>query len=107
MKKHKNKKLKPEPYIQPATASVLDELKKARAKHKAMTSPHEGISVIHEEFEELWDHVKADTGKTPEARHEAVQLAAMAIRYIEDVVDQHKVGFGFSLDGLGYPLGRI
>ena len=72
---------------------VLDEasseLARAIDKFGPMTSPHEGISVIREEFEELWDHVKRDTGRTAEARAEAIQLAAMALRYANDLcVDQ-------------------
>lgn len=66
---------------------VIDALIKAKTKHANMHSAHEGHSVIREEFEELWDHVKADTGKSPEARKEALQLAAMAIRYVLDVID--------------------
>lgn len=73
---------------------VLDELrlgvKLAMIKHAPMHSPHEGHSVIEEEFEELWDHVKADTGRTPAARKEALQLAAMAVRYVIDLIDTPK-----------------
>lgn len=60
-------------------------VRKAIAKHAPMHGPHEGHSVIREETEELWDHVKADTGRTAEARKEAEQIAAMAVRYIYDV----------------------
>lgn len=65
-------------------------LSKALIKHAPMHSPHEGMSVIREELDELWDHVKADTGRTPEARKEALQLAAMAIRYVVDLIDTEK-----------------
>lgn len=61
------------------------ELLKAIKKHAAMHSPHEGYAVILEELDELWDHVKADTGKTAAARNEALQIAAMGIRYVLDV----------------------
>lgn len=61
------------------------EVLKACTKHAPMHSPHEGHSVIREELEELWDHVKADTGKGEEARKEALQVAAMGIRYVLDV----------------------
>lgn len=61
---------------------VGQELAKAEAKHAPMNSAHEGHSVIREEVEELWDHVKADTGYSPAARKEAIQIAAMAVRYI-------------------------
>lgn len=65
-----------------AIARIVAEFDKAQAKHAPMHSPHEGHSVIREEFEELWEHVKADTGRTPEAMKEAAQLGAMALRYM-------------------------
>lgn len=77
-----------------ALSTVLDELQeelgKALMKHASMCSPHDGHGVIREELEELWDHVKADTGRTPEARKEALQVAAMAIRYVVDLIDTEK-----------------
>lgn len=76
--------------IEYVTSEVFDMVWKAINKHTSMHSPHEGISVIREEFEELWDHVKADTGRTPEARKEALQLAAMAVRYIVDLIEGDK-----------------
>lgn len=66
---------------------VSMELASAKNKHAPMHSPHEGHSVIREEVEELWEHVRADTGTSPKARKEAIQIAAMAIRYIEDLID--------------------
>jgi hypothetical protein len=71
---------------------VLDELRievsKARSKHAPMNSPHEGWAVILEELTpELWEHVCGDTGRSPEARHEALQVAAMGVRYILDLID--------------------
>jgi hypothetical protein len=73
----------------PATGSVLQEvaaeLARARRRFAPMHSAHEGHSVIREEFEELWRHVCADTGESAEARAEAIQLAAMAVRYVVDV----------------------
>lgn len=65
---------------------VLDEYERAVDKHPPMHSPHEGISVIREELQELWDHVRADTGRSAGARHEALEVAAMAVRYILDLV---------------------
>jgi len=52
-----------------------------------MHSPHEGCAVIREEFEELWDAVKAHHSNVPtfEMCNEAVQVAAMAIRFIHDI----------------------
>lgn len=64
---------------------VEQEVKKATAKHSSMQSPHEGYAVILEELDELWDHVKTDTALGYAARKEALQVAAMAIRYIYDL----------------------
>lgn len=68
-------------------SEVFDMVVIAMSKHAPMHSPHEGHSVLREEFEELWEHVKADTGRSPEARKEALQVAAMAVRYILDLID--------------------
>lgn len=60
---------------------VKTELMVAEIKHPPMNSPHEGWAVIREEVDELWDEVKADRGRTFDAEIEAVQIAAMGIRY--------------------------
>jgi hypothetical protein len=65
---------------------ILAEIDRARHLHGPMHSPHEGWAVIQEELEELWELVKADQGTTPAARLEAVQVAAMAVRYVTDLL---------------------
>jgi hypothetical protein len=57
----------------------------ASRRHPPMHSPHEGWAVIREELDELWEHVRADTGRSPEARAEAMQIAAMGVRYVLDL----------------------
>lgn len=65
---------------------VLDELARATAKFPAFNSGHEGYAVIDEECIELRNEVY--WGSDPEKRRaEAVQLAAMALRFIRDVCD--------------------
>ena len=66
------------------------ELLVAQREHPPMHSPHEGYAVIREELEELWEHVKADTGASYDARSEAIQLAAMACRYVLDICDAER-----------------
>lgn len=73
--------------LQAILNDIHAELIKARAKHAPMRSPHEGISVIREEFEELWEHVRADTGQTPAARKEAIQAATMLVAYVLELID--------------------
>ena len=57
------------------------EVERAERLFPAMNSPHEGWAVIREELDELWEHVRANTGRGPEARKEALQVAAMGLRY--------------------------
>lgn len=64
---------------------IRGELIRAIQKHAPMHSPHEGHSVIREELDELWEHVKADTGRSDEAIKEALQIAAMGVRYAVDL----------------------
>lgn len=67
---------------------LREEVGKARAQHAPMNSPHEGWAVIREELDpELWEHVCGDTGRSSAARKEALQVAAMGIRYILDLID--------------------
>lgn len=83
---------------------VAQELDSARIKHAPMVSPHEGYAVILEELDELWDEVKKwrgsawkgvykgseswdelDAAAKARMRAEAIQIAAMALRFALDV----------------------
>ena len=70
-----------------ATWSVLDEVRdevmRAVVKFPTFNSHHEGYAVLLEEVDELWDEVKANNHAR--ARAEAVQVAAMAVRFITDL----------------------
>ncbi len=63
---------------------VVAELERATALHGSMSSPHEGYAVLQEEVNELWEEVKANIRDDDTMRAEAVQVAAMAIRFILD-----------------------
>lgn len=68
--------------------AVIDrELDKATSRFNRFNSPHEGWAVIREELDELWEHVRANTGRDREAMVECVQIATMALRYIYDLGD--------------------
>ena len=67
---------------------VGDELYSALRKFPAFNSPHEGKAVIEEELDELWDHVKQNTGRSRSAQDEAIQTAAMALRYVYDLSER-------------------
>lgn len=73
---------------------VRAELTKAMATFPAFNSAHEGFAVIQEEFsKELWDEVCAKQGarSLDNMRKEAVQVAAMAIRFIHDICNPDKI----------------
>lgn len=84
LEKAETQRLKEEK-LETILAMVRAEVLRAMAKHPPMHSPHEGHSVIREEFEELWDHVKADTGTSIDATKEAVQIGCTAVRYVLDL----------------------
>ena len=54
----------------------------ARTRFDDFHSPHEGAAVIREEYDEFWKAVKENN--IIEARREAVQVAAMALRFLVD-----------------------
>lgn len=68
-------------------SEVRDEVQQAVRRHAPLHSPHEGWAVIREELDELWFHVVGNSGRSPEARHEALQVAAMGIRYALDLAE--------------------
>jgi len=61
------------------------ELMKAIEKFPTFNSPHEGWAVIKEELDELWKHVMENTARGQDARKEAIQIAAMGLRYALDL----------------------
>jgi hypothetical protein len=66
----------------PAPPAPLDvALAEVRAEYLRAIAQHP-VELLAKEF---WDHVCADTGSRREARHEAAQVAAMAVRYMLDV----------------------
>jgi hypothetical protein len=71
---------------------VRVELERAQSLFAPINGPHEGLGVIMEEFEEFKTEVyKYNLGKNrdtrPQMRTELIQLAAMALRTIHDVID--------------------
>lgn len=67
-------------------ADVVDELERAQSAFGPFHSAHEGYAVLLEEVDEL----KVEVWKSPRKRdvaamrREAVQVAAMALRFIDD-----------------------
>ena len=73
------------------TDEILHNIKKefvsASQKFDSFTTYHEGYAVILEELDELWDEIKAKNHSKVHMRKEAIQVAAMAMRFIYDLLD--------------------
>jgi NTP pyrophosphatase (non-canonical NTP hydrolase) len=66
---------------------IDEELHRAKTKHtRNFSSTHEGYAVLAEEVDELWDEVKKN-GSQDRIREEAIQVAAMAIRIIQELTN--------------------
>ena len=74
--------------IEDANKAVIGELLKALDNNKkAFSCYHHGYAVILEELDELWEEVKKkprDRNKDA-LREEAMQVAAMGIRFMVDL----------------------
>lgn len=65
--------------------AVREELAFATGRFGSMASAHEGYAVILEELDELWEEIKVKRPDPGRMRKEALQVAAMAERFILDV----------------------
>lgn len=69
---------------------VMEEYDRAVSDYGSFRSAHEGYAILLEEMDEL----KAEVWKKPkirskkQMRKEAIQVAAMAIRFIVDICDK-------------------
>lgn len=78
-----------------ANGAVYDECLRATEKYGALHGPHEGYAVILEEVDELWDEIKAwkQGGSVRKMREEALQVAAMAMRFLVDIESSESAHF--------------
>jgi NTP pyrophosphatase (non-canonical NTP hydrolase) len=78
--------------VQRVLSDVEAELASATSEWPAFNSAHEGFAVLAEEVDELWDHVKINQKRRDLAamRREAVQVAAMAVRFAAEVCDEER-----------------
>jgi hypothetical protein len=67
-----------------ALREIRDEVSRAlRKQPRGFSSPHEGYAFIRDKLDELWTQVRGDDRNR--AREEAVQVAAMAVRFMIDI----------------------
>lgn len=69
------------------SGAVLRELRRAMALFGPDASPHEGWAVIKEEVDELWLAIRCKGRTGQDIWDEAVQVAAMGLRFHVDIED--------------------
>jgi len=67
-----------------ATGKARKELRRAISMYPPFRSRHEGYAIIREELDELWMEIKRKPQNEDAIEKEAVQLSAMALRFIMD-----------------------
>ena len=75
--------------IEDIMMAVNEELNRATNRFGPFNSAHEGYAILKEEVDELWDDVKNNASKYKMC-DEAVQVAAMAIRFIYDICPENE-----------------
>lgn len=78
--------------LSPEAIEALEEVNSARVNWPSFNSAHEAFAVLAEEVDELWDHVRVNQQRRdlPSMRREAVQVAAMALRFAGEVCDEER-----------------
>ena len=76
---------------------ILQEYLRASKTFRPMASPHEGYAIIKEELDELWDEVKINSDPLGNMRNEAIQIAAMGMRFVIDCCSKENTSIKNSL----------
>lgn len=87
LKKTPIKKSKIKIQVEELVPSLIDEIESAVKAHGSFSGPHEGYAVMLEELDELWDEVRKKKHDLQLMKNECIQIAAMALRFINDVCD--------------------
>jgi len=61
---------------------MLVELTRANEVYPRFNSPHEGYAIMLEEMDELFEEIKKKQPDKTRMREEAIQVGAMAIKFI-------------------------
>ncbi len=75
-----------------ALNDVRSAVQSAVARHpQPFRSPHEGYAIILEELDELWNEVTKKKHDAEKLRHEALHVAATAVRFYIDLFPDRSV----------------
>lgn len=75
---------------------IRNELLQAMANWPPHNSAHEAYAVLHEELDELWEHVKTNQKRRDivAMRKKCIQVAAMAARFAIECCESSGNGYG-------------
>ena len=82
-------------------ALMLEELEHANKIHgTSFASPHEGYAVMLEEMDELFEEIRKKHPDKDRLRDEAIQIGAMAIKFIQSLENWPWLGLKMSAQEL-------
>jgi len=71
--------------------AIRDEAARGRLTHGPHHSAHEAWAILHEECDELWDEVRKKCPSDEALAMEAIQVAAMAVRFLQDICPEEVI----------------
>ncbi|MHB1654410.1 MAG: hypothetical protein ACYCVD_18360 [Desulfitobacteriaceae bacterium] len=79
------------------TSLMTEELERANSIHgTSFNSPHEGYAIMLEEMDELFDEIKKKNPDQERMRDEAIQVGAMAMKFIMSLENWSWLGLKMS-----------
>lgn len=77
-----------------AVSAIIEEFVRATRTSGPFSSAHEGYAVILEELDELWEEIRKRNVDRDmiKMRKEAVQVGAMALRFLVDCIPEEAKG---------------
>ena len=77
-----------EAFLNDITDMIRGEFRHTTEKQDRFHSAHEGYAALLEEVDELWDEIKRQDRDASAMRKEAIQVGAMAMRFLHDLAKQ-------------------
>jgi len=70
--------------LEKLVAEIVTEMIRGDAKHGIHQGPKRGFGALRNEYNELQTEIEAENGTPESIRSEAIQVAAMALKFLRD-----------------------